>query len=63
MGGYLILRQSHNKANIALEILTRISEIYKIENDIRCYLPDKRLENRQQKSKSLIESEVQQVRP
>ena len=45
----------NNKANIALEILTRISEIYKIENDIRGYLPDKRLENRQQGSKSLID--------
>lgn len=46
---------TNDKANIATEILSRISQLYKIEEDIRGFLPDKRLENRQQKSKSLID--------
>jgi transposase len=46
---------ANDKANIALEILTRIGDIYKIEEDIRGKPPNERLKNRQEKSKSLID--------
>lgn len=45
---------SNDKANIALEILTRISAIYKIEEEIKGSPPNQRLKIRQQKSKKLI---------
>lgn len=46
---------ANDKANIANEILIRISDIYKIEEEIRNKKPDKRLEIRQKKSQSLID--------
>lgn len=46
---------TNDKANIALEILTRISAIYKIEEEIRGKPPSERLKNRQKKSKKLID--------
>jgi transposase len=46
---------TNDKANIALEILTRIAQIYKIEDDVRGHFPDKRLNHRRQKSKPLID--------
>lgn len=46
---------TNDKANIANEILIRIGEVYKIEEEIRNKKPDKRLEIRRQKSQSLID--------
>ena len=46
---------TNDKANIALEMLTRISAIYKIEKDIRGMAADKRVEHRQKESKKLID--------
>jgi transposase len=46
---------TNDKANIANEILIRIGEVYKIEEEIRNKEPDKRLEIRQKKSQSLID--------
>lgn len=46
---------TNDKANIANEILIRIGEIYKIEEEIRGNPPDKRLEIRQKKSQLLID--------
>ncbi len=46
---------ANNKANIAISALEQISEIYKIEADIRGLDPDQRLENRQQHSKKLVD--------
>jgi transposase len=46
---------TNDKTNIANEILIRIGEIYKIEEEIRNNPPDKRLEIRQKKSQSLID--------
>ena len=46
---------ANDKANIANEILIRIGNIYKIEDEIRGYKPDKRLKIRQEKSQSLID--------
>jgi transposase len=46
---------ANDKANIAISILEQISEIYKIEADIRGLDPDQRLENRQQYSKKLVD--------
>lgn len=45
---------TNDKANIALEILTRISDIYKIEEEIRGKPPGERLKERQKKSEKLI---------
>lgn len=47
---------SNNKANIAIDALDQISEIYKIESDIRGLDPDKRLEHRQRRSKKLVDT-------
>lgn len=44
---------ANDKANIANEILVRIQNIYKIEEEIRGYPPNERLKNRQERSKSL----------
>lgn len=46
---------TNDKANIANEILIRIGEIYKIEEEARNKKPDKRLEIRRQKSQLLID--------
>ena len=46
---------TNDKANIADEILIRISEIYKIETDIKGYPPNERLKIRQEKSKPLTD--------
>jgi transposase len=46
---------ANDKANIAISVLEQISEIYKIEADIRGLDPDQRLENRQQYSKKLVD--------
>jgi transposase len=46
---------TNDKANIAFEILSSISQLYKIEEDIRGYPPNERLMIRQEKSKSLID--------
>jgi transposase len=46
---------ANDKANIAIAILEQIGEIYSIEADIRGLEPDKRLEERQKKSKVLVE--------
>jgi transposase len=46
---------TNDKASIALEVLTRIGSIYKIEEDIRGRPPEERLKERQGKSKSLID--------
>lgn len=53
---------TNDKANIANEILIRIGEIYKIEKDIRNNPPDKRLEIRQEKSQSLIDSLFKRIK-
>lgn len=45
---------ANDKANIANEILIRISEIYKIEKDIRGKPPNERLRTRQKESKKLV---------
>jgi transposase len=45
---------TNDKANIALEILTRIGAIYKIEEEIRGKPPNQRLTKRQKESKKLI---------
>ena len=45
---------TNDKANIAISVLEQISEIYKIESDIRVLDPDKRLKHRQKYSKKLI---------
>ena len=45
---------ANDKANIAISVLEQISEIYKIEADIRGLDPDLRLKNRQQYSKKLV---------
>ena len=45
---------ANDKANIAISVLEQISEIYKIEADIRGLDPDLRLKNRQQHSKKLV---------
>jgi len=45
---------ANNKANIAISVLEQISEIYKIEADIRGLDPDQRLKHRQQHSKKLV---------
>ena len=46
---------ANDKANIAISVLEQISEIYKIEADIRGLDPDLRLLCRQEKSKNLVE--------
>jgi transposase len=46
---------ANDKANIAISVLEQISEIYKIEADIRGLDPDQRVENRQQHSKKLVD--------
>lgn len=46
---------ANDKANIAIAILEQIGEIYRVEADIRGLEPDKRLEERQNKSKILVE--------
>jgi len=46
---------ANDKANIANEIIIRIGALYDIEKDIRGCPPNQRLENRQQKSKPLID--------
>lgn len=45
---------ANDKANIAISVLEQISEIYKIESDIRGLDPDKRLKHRQKYSKKLV---------
>lgn len=45
---------ANDKANIAISVLEQISEIYKIEADIRGLDPDQRLYHRQEKSKNLV---------
>jgi transposase len=42
---------ANNKANIAISVLEQISEIYKVESDIRGLDPDQRLLHRQEKTK------------
>lgn len=46
---------ANDKANIAISILESIGEIYRIEAEIRGLEADKRLEQRQKKSKILVE--------
>jgi len=46
---------ANNKANIAISVLEQISEIYKIEADIRGLDPDQRLESRRKHSKQLVD--------
>ena len=46
---------ANNKANIAISVLEQISEIYKVESDIRGLDPDQRLLHRQEKTKDLVE--------
>jgi transposase len=46
---------ANEKANIAISVLEQISEIYKIESDIRGLAPDQRLKHRQQYSKKLVD--------
>jgi transposase len=53
---------TNDKANIANEILIRIGEIYKIEEEIRNKEPDKRLEIRRQKSQSLIDDLFKRIK-
>lgn len=45
---------TNDKANIAISVLEQISEIYKIEADIRGLDPDQRLKSRQKHSKKLV---------
>lgn len=46
---------ANDKANIAIRVLEQISEIYKVESDIRGLDPDQRLRHRQEKTKNLVE--------
>jgi len=46
---------ANDKANIAISVLEQISEIYKVESDIRGLDPDQRLRRRQEKAKDLVE--------
>jgi transposase len=46
---------ANDKANIAISVLEQISEIYKVESDIRGLDPDQRLLHRQEKTKDLVE--------
>ena len=46
---------ANSKANIAMSVLEQISEIYKIESNIRGLDPDQRLKNRQEHSKKLVD--------
>ena len=45
----------YDKASIAISILGQISEMYKIESEIRGLDPGERMKYRQQKSKELVE--------
>ena len=47
---------SDNKASIATSILEQISEMYKIESEIRGLDPGERMKYRQQKSKELVKN-------
>ena len=47
---------ANDKANIAIEILTKISEIYQIEETIKGQPPNQRLAQRQEQSKPLLDN-------
>jgi transposase len=46
---------ANDKASIAITVLDEISQIYKIESEIKGLKPEKRLEHRQKRSRALVE--------